>query len=83
MLPIAGQTAEPIGPIFLWKLVGGRGCYRIKKFDHFFQLFFKILFSNFFSTGNAGTFKYVFIKPLYTFRSSTISKLKDFVLAVR
>ena len=31
MLPIADQTAGPIGLKFLWTLRGGRGSYRLKK----------------------------------------------------
>ena len=31
MLPIAGQTAGPNGLTFLWTLMCGRGCFRLKK----------------------------------------------------
>ena len=40
MFPIASQTAGPIGLNFLWTLMGGRGCYRLKKSKFFFQNFF-------------------------------------------
>ena len=33
MLPIAGQTAGPIGLKFLWTLIGGRGVTKDKKSD--------------------------------------------------
>ena len=46
-LPIAGQTAGPIGLNFLWTLMGAWEWY--KKFDLKF-------FLHFFFTGNAGLF---------------------------
>ena len=57
MLPIADQTAGPIGLIFLWTLMGGWGCFRLKKsvFFKLFSFFFLLKFS-FFLTGNAGPF---------------------------
>ena len=33
MLSIAGQPAGPLGWNFLWALIGGQGCYRLKKFS--------------------------------------------------
>ena len=52
--PIAGETAGPIGLKFLGTLMGGRGVLQAKKI--------RILFSIFFSTGNAGPFSQFFIK---------------------
>jgi len=40
MLPIAGQTAGPIGLIFLWTLRGGRGVLLVIKIQKFFKTFF-------------------------------------------
>ena len=55
MFPIASQTAAPIGLNFLWTLMGGRGCYRLKKFK-------KKFYSNFFFHGQRRALQLVYIK---------------------
>ena len=37
MLRIAGKTAGPIELKFLWTLMGGGGCYRLKNLNCFFS----------------------------------------------
>jgi hypothetical protein len=44
MLPIAGQTAGPMGLNFLWTLMGGRGVFKAKKTIFFSKFFFFIFF---------------------------------------
>ena len=57
MFPIAGQTAGPNGLKCLWTLMGGRGCYRLKKIRNFvFEIFF---FQNFFLHGQRWTLQLV------------------------
>ena len=55
MLPIAGQTAGPIGLHFFCGHLGvAGGCYRLKKSKKNVLQFF--IFFIFFPTGNAGLF---------------------------
>ena len=60
MLRIAGQRAGPIGLNFLWTLMGGQGCYKLRKFD----IFPKFVFSFFFH-GQQGTLHLVFYKDIH------------------
>ena len=53
-LPIAGQTAGPIGLTFFADSHGGRWCYRLKKSKFFLKHFFHIFFSNFFPWATLG-----------------------------
>ena len=54
MLPIAGQTAGPIGMKFFCEQGVARGCYRLKKIRFFFSRFV----SKFFSTGPSASITY-------------------------